>query len=53
MDLGDLPYNQTILEAKSLGAMPRISHMVVLKENNDFSNKVIQLLKKADERVNG
>ena len=53
MDLGDLQFDQNIIVAKSLGTMPRISHMVLISKSSDFNDSVIELMKKANERVNG
>ena len=51
MDLGDMKFDSYVQKAKTLGAMPRISHMVVVKEKKDIDKKLTDLLKKAYERV--
>ncbi|HAY33157.1 MAG TPA: DUF5655 domain-containing protein [Ignavibacteria bacterium] len=51
MDLGDKKFDQYLLKAVSLGAMPRISHMIVLTEKKQIDNKLKELLKEANKRV--
>ena len=51
MDLGDMPFNDHVLKATSLGAMPRISHMVALKETAQIDEELIDLLLKAYDWV--
>ncbi len=36
MDLGDKPFNNILEKAKLTGPMPRISHMVILREEGDY-----------------
>ena len=52
MDLGDMPFNNDLEKAKLTGPMPRISHMVVLREPNDFDTNVIRWLEESYNRVN-
>ncbi|MBK8983623.1 MAG: DUF4287 domain-containing protein [Ignavibacteria bacterium] len=51
MDLGDKKFDDTLLKAVSLGAMPRISHMIVLTEKKQINNKLKELLTEANKRV--
>ena len=51
MDLGDLKFDDYVQKAASLGTMPRISHMVVIKEKGEIDKKLIDLLKKANQRI--
>jgi predicted transport protein len=52
MDLGDLPFGDIVEKAKLTGPMPRISHMVAIKNQSDINEKLFQLLEKANKRVN-
>lgn len=52
MDLGSVPFSAKIEKAKLTGPMPRISHMVVLKENKDFDDNIITYLTESYNRVN-
>lgn len=52
MDLGEMPFNASVQKSKLTGPMPRISHMVVIKDKSDINTKLLHLLKKADQRVN-
>jgi predicted transport protein len=52
MDLGDMPFNNKVEKVRMTGPMPRISHMVVVKDREDFTDEVADLLKKSDQRVN-
>jgi predicted transport protein len=52
MDLGKQPFDDILEKAKMTGPMPRISHMVVLKDKTDFTKNLIGLLQKSNERVN-
>lgn len=53
MDLGERPFDDTVRKVSMTGPMPRISHMVVLKDKKDFTKDLIGLLNEANERVNG
>lgn len=53
MDLGDEAFTGLLQQAKSLGAMPRHTHMAIVQSPADISGKLLALLKKADQRVNG
>jgi len=52
MDLGDMPFNDQVEKVRMTGPMPRISHMVVIKDQEDFTDEVAELLKKSNARVN-
>lgn len=52
MDLGDMPYNETLQKSKLTGPMPRISHMVVIKNDSDVNLNVKELLEIANNKVN-
>ncbi|MDQ3193673.1 MAG: DUF5655 domain-containing protein [Bacteroidota bacterium] len=51
MDLGETKFDTYVQKAVSLGAMPRISHMIVVTENPGINNDLIDNLKKANQRV--
>jgi predicted transport protein len=53
MDLGDLAFNDYLQKSKITGPMPRISHMVIITEPVNINKKLLDLMKKANERVNG
>ena len=52
MDLGDRPFDNYVEKAKSLGAMPRISHMVEVNTLDQVNDKLVPLLVEANKRVN-
>ena len=52
MDLGDKPFTDGLEKAKLTGPMPRISHMVMLREENDFNSKTLTWLEESYKRVN-
>ena len=51
MDLGDEPFDHNLQKAKLTGPMARISHMVVIRSENDFSKQIKVLLKKSAGRI--
>lgn len=53
MDLGERAFDSRVQKSKSLGAMPRISHMVEVVRAKDIDQPLVSLLKEADARVNG
>jgi hypothetical protein len=53
MDLGDLPFGDYVEKAKSLGTMPRISHMIEIKAEDQISDDLLSYLRQAYERVHG
>jgi predicted transport protein len=52
MDLGDFPFEGIVEKSKLTGPMPRISHMVIIKNQSDINKKLFQLLHTANKRVN-
>lgn len=52
-DLGDAPFAGKLEKAKSLGAMPRIGHMLVVKEKSDIGAELTKSLKSAWKRIEG
>ncbi len=52
MDLGDLPFEGIVEKEKLTGPMPRISHMVVIKNQSDINDNLFKLLDKANNNVN-
>lgn len=52
MDLGDRPFDETVEKSKSLGTMPRISHMVEVTSADQVTNDLVPLLQEANGRVN-
>lgn len=48
-DLGDRPFNDRIEKAKLTGPMPRISHMVVLTDEN-FPESMIEIFQESRDR---
>ena len=52
MDLGDRPFDDVVQKAKSLGAMPRISHMVQVTTAGEVTEALAPLLVEANGRVN-
>lgn len=52
MDLGEMAFSDYLQKSKLTGPMPRISHMVSIKEKGDINTKLLDLIKKADQRVN-
>jgi predicted transport protein len=51
MDLGDMPFNETVQKTKLSGPMPRISHMVVITDIKQFDKKLIDLLQSSYNRT--
>lgn len=43
-DLGDVAFTETLQKSKLSGPMPRISHMIVLTDINQFDKKVFEYL---------
>lgn len=52
MDLGDEPFGDYVQKGKGLGAMPRISHMVVVTDLAEIDDKLLGYLQQANGRVN-
>jgi Domain of unknown function (DUF5655)/Domain of unknown function (DUF4287) len=53
LDLGNRPFDDYVQQAKSLGAMPRISHMIELHETEDVNESLLQNLQEAFHNVHG
>jgi predicted transport protein len=51
LDLGNLPFDETIQKSKLTGPMPRISHMVIITDINRLDNKIVELLKQSYSRT--
>jgi predicted transport protein len=51
LDLGDESFGDYVQKAKSLGAMPRISHMIEIRSKSDVNQKLLGYLQKAYDRV--
>ncbi len=50
LDLGDRPFDETVEKAKLTGPMPRISHMIVVTDVNQFDSEMADLLKQSHGR---
>ena len=53
LDLGDRPFDDYVQKAKSLGAMPRISHMVEITSREQVDERLAAQLKAAYHQVHG
>ncbi len=53
MDLGDMPFEGRIEKAKSLGTMPRISHMIEITSADQITEELLAHLRQAYDRVHG
>ncbi len=51
MDLGDMPFNDTVQKTKLTGPMPRISHMAVITDTKQFDKKLIDYLQQSYNRT--
>jgi hypothetical protein len=49
-DLGDKPFTEVLQKSKLAGPMPRISHMIILKDPKDFDKDAVSLLKESYTR---
>lgn len=47
LDLGDLPFDDYIQKARSLGAMPNLTHMVEIAAPSDVNDKLIGYVQQA------
>lgn len=50
-DLGDRPFDDTVTKSKLTGPMPRISHMVVVTNNQALNKEMIALLRESHKRT--
>jgi len=51
LDLGDLQLDETIQKAKSLGAMPNLTHMVEISTAADVDDRLLDLVGQAYKRA--
>jgi hypothetical protein len=51
LDLGDMPFEGRVQKAKSLGAMPNITHMIELRDPKEIDAEVLKLTGVAFERT--
>lgn len=51
LDLGDMPFEGRVLKAKSLGAMPNLTHMLEIREKTEIDGDVLKLVDVAFERT--
>ena len=51
LDLGDLPFDAYTQKAKSLGAMPNLTHMVEITSTEQIDDKLINLVQVAYNRT--
>jgi hypothetical protein len=52
LDLGDQPFGDYVQKARSLGTMPRISHMIEIQSEAEITDELLANLKQAYNRVN-
>lgn len=52
MDLGEVAFNDTLQKSKLTGPMPRISHMIIITEKEQFSKQVSEFIKQSYNRTN-
>jgi hypothetical protein len=53
LDLGDEPFADYVQKAKSLGAMPNLTHMIEIQAPQDVNDRLIGYVQKAYDRVHG
>ena len=51
VDLGDRPFDETVTKSKLSGPMPRISHMVIVTDENSFNEDMLTLLRASHSRT--
>lgn len=49
-DLGERPFDETVTKSKLTGPMPRISHMVVINDEQQLTDKTVELLQESYDR---
>lgn len=49
-DLGERPFDESVGKSKMSGPMPRISHMLVVTDKNQFDQQLVELLKLSHSR---
>jgi predicted transport protein len=52
LDLGDMPFSDTIQKSKLTGPMPRISHMLIFTGTDQMNTSVIDLIRQSYQRTN-
>ena len=52
LDLGDMPFGNELEKSKLTGPMPRISHMILLKDEKQINNTVLKLINSSYSRTN-
>lgn len=53
LDLGEIAFEGRVQQAKGLGAMPNITHMVELQSADEIDAEVLHLTQQAFDRVHG
>lgn len=53
LDLGDMPFDEYLLPAKSLGAMPNIAHMIEVVSADEINEQVVNYLRLAYDNAHG
>jgi Domain of unknown function (DUF5655)/Domain of unknown function (DUF4287) len=51
LDLGDRPFDEVVQKAKSLGAMPNLTHMIEVNQIGDVNDQLIDFVRQAYDRV--
>lgn len=51
LDLGDLPFGDYVQKARSLGAMPNLTHMVEISEPGEVDERLLDYVQQAYERA--
>lgn len=51
LDLGDVPFGDYTQKAKSLGAMPNLTHMIEITSSDDVTDQLINYVQEAYTRV--
>lgn len=51
LDLGDYNFNEKVLKSKLTGPMPRFSHMIIIKNSNEFNSDIKELISKSFDRT--
>lgn len=51
LDLGDKPFDGYVQKAKSLGAMPNLTHMVEVNQVGDVTDQLMDCVRQAYDRV--
>lgn len=51
LDLGDMPFGEVVQKAKSLGAMPNISHMVEVSAPDQVNGQLVDYVRQAYKRT--